>query len=139
MASYWKFAYLLVPIFAYLNSSETDQHVCQRLYCHSLLDRYRSCPIILENEPKLVDIEKLTSFKGTYPHAKKSILESFGILHSKEHGYSVAGKEVVVLADLEQPNSDKEASSATLNSKDSAGQYGTRSKISSQPRAVDKC
>lgn len=50
--------------------------------------------IILENEPKHLDISKLTSFRVTSTHAQASILEFTGFLRSREDGYVNAGEEV---------------------------------------------
>jgi hypothetical protein len=62
--------------------------------------------IILEDEPKYIDVAKLTSFRAIATHARSSILEFTGVLRSKQDGYVQPGEETIDLGIQEQAEPD---------------------------------
>lgn len=69
---------------------------------------------VLEDEPKNMDISKLTQFKANATHARASILEFTGILRSRLGGYVKPGEETTDLGIQDQENSSH-ANRATAN------------------------
>ncbi|KAH8897750.1 hypothetical protein GQ53DRAFT_884572 [Thozetella sp. PMI_491] len=79
MAAHWRFAEL------------------EGLYIGCLHSVHQKHPPLLEDEPKNVDIKKLTSLNYDIPSARVSILEFLGVLWTREDGCSRPGEETIDL------------------------------------------
>ncbi|KAK3650409.1 hypothetical protein LTR56_006388 [Elasticomyces elasticus] len=79
MAEYWKFAALL------------------SVHVRCLYNIHKQNPPALENEPKYVDIHKLTEFRIESLYARVSILEFLGILRRGRGSYTEPGEETTDL------------------------------------------
>lgn len=68
----------------------------QKLFVRMIHDAHSQHPPNLEDEPRHIDPNKLTSMEANHHSARDSILEFNTILRSKEDGYARLGQEIEV-------------------------------------------
>ncbi|KAK4498842.1 hypothetical protein PRZ48_009352 [Zasmidium cellare] len=106
MAEYFKFAALL------------------SIHVRCLYNIHKSNPPVLEDEPKYVDISRLTAFKVESLYARVSILEFLGILQKGQSGLVEPGKETTDLGIGQTPQQE------TNSAFDNPGQAPARPELS---------
>jgi hypothetical protein len=95
MATYWKFAALLVKLSTFWNKISVANSVAkQQVHVRCLYNVHKRHPIILEGEPKHMDAAKLTSCKINTTYVRASILEYTGILMSPRDEFAKPGEEI---------------------------------------------
>jgi hypothetical protein len=68
---------------------------------------HKEHPAVLEDEPKYINVAKLTVVQVNAPHIQASILEFIGILRSREDGYVKPGQEAgLEVEDAEPMNAE---------------------------------
>jgi hypothetical protein len=109
----------------------TDSHVFQESHVRCIYKIHAKHATVLDNEPKLVDPTKLTSFRINARHARRSILGHNDILWRNGDALTRAGEEVADLG-IEEDESDHQSAGGP-SSADPAERSKHRAALQSYP------